>query len=61
MIIHTYPVNDLREHWTESGGVCPCSPRVDEINGHKHVVHNAWDCRERLEEAVDHAFNEGRN
>ena len=47
--IHVYPLDDLREHDTESDN-CPCQPRIEYVGeGGKVVVHNAWDKREFLE------------
>ena len=54
---HVYPVNDEREHELE-GTMCPCGPRVewsDPKTGAAYaealVIHNAFDCREIVEEA----------
>jgi len=50
--IHVYPLNDLREHTTDGPG-CPCEPRV-EINGAVLIyIHNSWDHREIVEQAID--------
>lgn len=46
---HIFPVNDLKEHTLSSD--CLCSPKI--VMGDKgviFVIHNAYDCRERLEE-----------
>lgn len=40
---HVYPVNDLKEHDTESK-TCHCQPRIDWK--HQIVIHNAYDLRE---------------
>ena len=42
-MVHVYPINDLKEHDTESH-LCECEPRVDFELG--IVVHNAYDLRE---------------
>lgn len=42
--IHTYPENDLRDHDTSHGTLCPCLPRTKE--GGMLIVHNAYDGRE---------------
>lgn len=42
---HVYPLNDFRQHDTDSGPTCWCKPEVDgEI-----VIHNALDEREKIE------------
>lgn len=53
---HVLPVNDEREH--EETTTCPCHPAVlwnDPETGEAYaealVVHNAFDCREVVEEA----------
>ena len=43
---HVYPVNDLKEHDTESLN-CDCEPRIDWE--YHIVIHNAWDMREAQE------------
>ncbi len=48
-LIHVIPLNDLRPH-EEEGIACPCRPKVLEGG---IVVHNSWDGREILEQAVD--------
>lgn len=66
---HIYPLNDEQEHDTESHPLsvigssplegtpyviwdgCACNPRVDFDN--QIVVHNAFDCREVVEEAEE--------
>ena len=50
--LHAYPLNDLREHDTESKD-CSCNP-VIEVNGASLlVIHKAWDCREAVEMAKE--------
>jgi len=46
--IHICPVNDLREHNTNSE-YCICAPSVIEFNGSVMVIHNAFDGREFFE------------
>lgn len=49
---HIVPVNDLKPHsndWPKTEEICDCIPAIDWE--HKLVVHNAWDCREAVEEA----------
>jgi hypothetical protein len=46
--IHTYPLNDLIEHDTESH-LCPCDPKVEFINGGTLIIHNSLDRRELYE------------
>ncbi len=48
-MIHVYPLNDVREHDTEST-LCPCKPRIDWSGPEAIVVHHAWDHREVHEE-----------
>ena len=40
---HIYPINDDKEHDTESLK-CECNPTIDWDN--MLVIHNAWDFRE---------------
>lgn len=52
MIVHTYPVDDLRPHVV---GGCPlaecwCHPRVYDAFGGIHIVHNSLDRREEYEQ-----------
>lgn len=50
--VHVYPLNDLCEHITDGLG-CPCEPRV-EIEGAALIyVHNAFDHREIVEQAIE--------
>ena len=49
--IHVYPVNDLRDHITDAPG-CPCEPRIEVEGATLIYVHNAWDYREIVEQAV---------
>lgn len=56
-MMHVYPLNDEQEHEIE-GTMCPCGPEVyftDPETGEAYaealVVHNAFDCREIVEEA----------
>lgn len=44
--IHTYPLNDLREHEVD-GKPCWCNPRIEEDGD--LIVHNAMDGRELFE------------
>lgn len=51
--VHTYPVNDLIEHWTD-GRSCPCGPTIEAVfredgsNGWL-VSHHSLDGREQSE------------
>ena len=47
-IIHTYPLNDLRDHVTDGVG-CWCNPDAQEVEGGTVIVHNSMDGREALE------------
>lgn len=50
--IHVYPLKDLREH-VLVGTDCPCEPEVHIAGGATLViVHNSFDHREIVEEAV---------
>lgn len=56
-MIHIYPVNDEQDHVLE-GVDCPCNPTVNwedeetgEIYAEPICIHNAFDCREIVEEA----------
>lgn len=45
------PVNDLKEHIGSVG--CECSPKVIFEEGEMIVVHNSYDRRELIEEAIE--------
>lgn len=49
MINHVTPINDLKEHTTES--TCECQPRLITENGEMILVHNSFDGREDTEDA----------
>ena len=56
-MIHVYPENDEQPHEIE-GTTCPCQPHIlwaDPLTGNvlpeAIVVHNAFDCRQVVEEA----------
>ena len=56
-MIHIYPLNDEQPHELE-GTTCHCGPRVEwsnpetgEAYNESLVIHNAFDCREIVEEA----------
>ena len=58
-MMHVYPLNDEHEHEVE-GTMCPCNPKVefaDPATGEPYsealVIHNAFDCREVIEEAEE--------
>lgn len=49
-VAHVVPVNDRREHDTDTPVACPCAPVFDFVDGGGIVVvHNAWDKRELRE------------
>lgn len=48
MIIHTYPLNDLKEHILE-GDKCWCKPEDEEYFGNILRIHNSADGREDYE------------
>ncbi len=45
-IYHVVPIDDLREHSTDSDVVCWCKPVEDEYGV---IVHNSMDGREKYE------------
>lgn len=49
--IHVLPLGELEEHGTDSG--CICGPRVDIEGAHLVIVHNSFDHREIVEEAIN--------
>lgn len=58
--VHVYPVNDLKEHDTDSR-YCSCRPKVETYDDTAVVIHNSWDGREITEQALDYAFEKGQN
>jgi len=42
--IQVVPENDIFEH-TETEN-CGCNPVVEDVNGSRLIIHNAWDNRE---------------
>lgn len=48
---HTFPLNDLRVH-VLVGPDCPCKPEIKLYGAHLLVVHNSFDHREIVEEAI---------
>jgi hypothetical protein len=57
--IHVYPVNDSKPHIL-SGTDCPCKPRVEIEGATLVIIHNSWDNREIIEEAIN-IMNEEAN
>jgi len=49
---HVYPVDDASEHVLE-GTDCPCNPVIEVHGANLLIIHNAWDHREIIEEAID--------
>ena len=50
--VNVVPVNDLKPHI--DGPSCACGPRVECLdNGNRIIVHNSYDGREVLENALD--------
>lgn len=48
---HVYPVNDVKQHITESEEVCWCNPTIHhEDSGVFVIVHHALDGRESREQ-----------
>ena len=50
--IHVYPVNDKQEHITDGPG-CPCDPVIEIEGAVLLYIHNAFDYREIIEQAID--------
>ncbi len=50
--IHIYPENDLHDHITDGPG-CPCDPEIRLEGANLIYVHNSWDHREIVEQAID--------
>jgi hypothetical protein len=48
---HIFPINDLREH-VLVGPDCPCEPEIKVDGASLIVVHNAYDHREIVEQAI---------
>lgn len=48
-ILHVYPLEDLREHNTDSKK-CWCNPKLENCEGSIIVTHNSLDGREFVEE-----------
>jgi hypothetical protein len=53
MTVHTYPVNDLIEHDTDSDD-CPCGPTIEPVEREDgsigwHILHHSLDGREANE------------
>ncbi len=47
---HIYPLDDLKEHSTDSAEPCDCKPKMEMLpNGNVNIIHNAWDQRETRE------------
>jgi hypothetical protein len=49
--VHIYPLND---HWCHilDGTECPCEPTINPEGGTLIIVHNSFDHREIVEEAI---------
>lgn len=60
--IHVYPLDDLWEHITD-GPDCPCDPQIQVEGATLIYVHNAFDHREIVEQAIDimNGENDGNN
>ena len=50
--VHVYPENDLHEH-VLVGTDCPCAPTVEVVGASLLIIHNAFDHREIVEQAID--------
>ena len=51
LIIYVYPINDFEYLTLDS--TCKCTPTIKEEYGQMIVVHNSYDCREAVEEALE--------
>lgn len=51
MTYHILPINDIKDHVEQS--TCPCEPEVVVEGGDLIIVHNSWDGREGLEQALE--------
>lgn len=58
-MMHVYPINDEQEH-DLTGTMCHCNPKVEfadpvtrEPYSEVLVIHNAFDCREVVEQAEE--------
>lgn len=56
--VNVLPVDDVRLH-IESAE-CPCEPMVEVIGANLLIIHNAFDHREIIEQAID-IMNEENN
>lgn len=56
--VHVYPENDLQEH-VLTGTCCPCEPTVEVMGASLLIIHNAFDHREVIEQAIDIMNGEG--
>lgn len=45
--IHIMPIDDIFEH--EETENCVCDPGIEDRNGYRIVIHNAFDGREKWE------------
>jgi len=50
-MIHIIPIDDLKEHITES--TCECRPEVIRQNESLICIHNSFDGREYKEQLID--------
>lgn len=50
-MINILPINDLKEHTENS--TCECEPKVIIEDGEIIVIHNSYDRREVIEQAID--------
>lgn len=50
-IYHILPIDDIKEH--EESSLCECSPTVEVYtNGNVLIIHNSFDRREVVEDAL---------
>lgn len=49
--VNVYPLDDIGEHVLDVS--CSCGPSVEVIGAHLLIVHNAFDHREIIEQAIE--------
>lgn len=57
-MINIIPLNDLKEHIEFP--CCDCNPKIIVENGEEIIIHNSYDRRELIEEALE-IINEPEN
>ena len=57
--VHVIPLQDIEEHKRES--TCKCHPNVEVYGSNMLVIHNSFDMREIVEEAIEYLMNGEKN